>query len=84
MKVFVLQHECELDDDATDVKMIGVYGTEADALAAQERPSAAPGFRDHRDGFSIDRYELGQDHWTDGFVTVRSDGGDAHAQTAAA
>ena len=84
MKVYVLQHGCELDDDATDVKTIGVYGTAADALAAQERLSAAPGFRDHRDGFSVDAYELGQNHWTDGFVTIRSDGGDTRAQTAAA
>jgi hypothetical protein len=72
MKVYVLQHEHDLDGDATDVKMVGVYATEADALAAQERMSAAPGFRDHREGFSVDAYEVGQDHWQDGFQTKRS------------
>jgi hypothetical protein len=84
MRVYILQHEHELDDDATDTKMIGVYSTEADALAAQERLSAAPGFREYRDGFTVDAYELGHDHWKDGFVTSRSKGGEARARTAAA
>ncbi len=83
MKVYVLQHEHELDDDVTDVKMIGVYRSEADALAARQRLSAAPGFQDDPDGFSIDAYELGRDYWTDGFNTMPSDGGEARAKTAA-
>lgn len=83
MKVYILQHEHELDDVA-DVKMIGVYGTEAEALAARDRLSTAPGFSDQPDGFSVDAYELGQDHWTDGFSTMLSVGGDARAETAAA
>ncbi len=70
MKVYVLQHEHELDDDTTDVKMIGLYRSEAEARTAQQRLGSAPGFREHRDGFSIDAYELGQDHWTEGFETA--------------
>jgi hypothetical protein len=27
-----------------------------------------PGFCDHQDGFHIDEYLLGQDHWAEGFV----------------
>ncbi len=72
MKVYVLQHEHDLDG-SSDVKMIGVYRTERDAAEARNRLSKAPGFRDHPDGFSIDRYELGQDHWTDGYVSVPLD-----------
>jgi len=67
MHVYILQHERDLGDDASDVKLIGVYRSEADALAARDRLGAAPGFRDHRDGFSVDAYALGQDHWTEGF-----------------
>lgn len=67
--VFVLQHEYEWcgHDKA---KMIGVYATEADAQAAITRLREQPGFRDWPDGFTIDPYELGVDHWIEGFVTV--------------
>ena len=68
MKVYILQHEHEVGD-ASDAKLIGVYGTPFDAAAARDRLSTAPGFRDHRDGFSIDAYELGEDHWAEGFHT---------------
>ncbi len=73
MKVYVLQHEHELDDGSSDVKMIGGYGTEQDAVDACKRLSVAPGFRDHPDGFSIDAYELGEDHWSEGYVSAPSD-----------
>jgi hypothetical protein len=72
MKVYVLQHEHEHDDGSSDVKMIGVYPTERDAVKARERLSRAPGFRDCPDGFSIDPYEVGADHWTDGYTSVPS------------
>jgi hypothetical protein len=29
-----------------------------------------PGFRQHPKGFIIDAYEVGKDHWTEGYVTV--------------
>ena len=84
MRVYVLQHEHALGDEATDTKMIGVYAAEADALAARERLSAAPGFRDDPEGFSIDAYDLGRDHWSDGFVAVGGDSGVVRGKTQAA
>ena len=66
--VFVLQHEyewCSRDEE----KFIGVYATEDDAQAAINRLRDQPGFRDWPDGFSIDEYEIGADHWTEGFHT---------------
>jgi hypothetical protein len=84
MKVYVLQHEHELDDGSSDVKMIGVYRTEQDADAARKRLSAAPGFREHIDGFSIDAYELGQDHWAEGYVSVSSGSENKSKRTRAA
>ena len=82
MKVFVVQHEHERDGSA-DVKLIGVYATRAEADQARERLSAAEGFRDHPDGFSIDAYELGRDHWTSGFATVPGDAEDVGHRPAA-
>lgn len=69
--VFVLQHEYEWCG-REEVKMIGVYATEAEAQAAVERLRDQPGFRDWSDGFAIDEYTLGEDHWVEGFVTIVS------------
>jgi hypothetical protein len=69
--VFVLQHEhdwCGRDE----VKFIGVYAVHADAQAAIERLRDQPGFRDWPEGFTIDGYEVGVDHWSEGFATMVS------------
>ncbi len=47
-------------------KLIGVYATEKDADAARDRVKNAPGFIDKPEGF----FEIGKDHWTEGYVTV--------------
>jgi hypothetical protein len=68
--VYVVQHVHVLDEDEEDTKMIGVYETEQLAQAAVERLRLQPGFCDTPDGFHIGRYELNQDHWTEGYITV--------------
>lgn len=69
MHVFVVQHVHQLGEDREDVKLLGVYATAVSAHAAVERLSMQPGFRDAPEGFSVDRYEVGLDHWTEGYVT---------------
>lgn len=54
----------------TDDKLIGVYATRGDAERAQARAVLLNGFRDAPDGFVIDAYVLGEDHWETGYVTV--------------
>ena len=79
--VFVLQHLHLLNDDEEDVKMLGVYSTQENALAAVERFRRLPGFRDLpqmadagapgvSEGFYLDKYELDQDSWSEGYETV--------------
>ena len=41
------------------VKVIGIYSSEALA-----------GFVNRPDSFAIDRYEIDEDHWTRGFVSL--------------
>lgn len=67
--VYVLQHVHTIDEDTKDIKMIGVYSTEALAQAALTRVSVQPGFRDAVEGFSIDAYPIDKDHWTEGYVS---------------
>lgn len=67
--VFVVQHSREVTDQE-DVKMIGVYASRDDAEAAVGRMARQPGFREHPSGFTIDEYEIGKDHWAEGFVRL--------------
>lgn len=82
--VYVVQHLHEHDDGREDVKFIGVYESRASAKAAVARLSCQPGFCDwpeivdsnHADttsGFYIQEYEIGKDHWPEGYITVLDD-----------
>jgi hypothetical protein len=67
--VFLVQHVHELDDDREDVKLIGVYSSQAKAQAAVERLRDAPGFSAAQGGFHIEEYPLDKDHWTEGYIS---------------
>ena len=67
--VYLVSHEYE-QWGRDEIKLIGVYATQADAEAAVDRLRDQPGFRDWPNGFSINPYELGRDGWTGGFSTV--------------
>jgi len=67
-RAFLLQHVRFDDDDPPDVKVIGVYSSQAAAQAAIERLKDQPGFRDNPNSFTIDEYELDNDHSVEGFV----------------
>lgn len=70
MEVYLLWHAHDLDEEV-DVKLLGVYSSQQKAEGARLRASDQPGFRENPQGFHIDRYEVDQDWWTEGFVTVR-------------
>lgn len=67
---YLVQHERELDDGSSDVKMRGVFRAEEAARDAVAALRAQPDSRDHPDGFHVDAYELDRVHWADGFFTV--------------
>ena len=79
--VFMVQHSHRLSPDEDDVKMVGIYESRDAALASVKRLATQPGFcdfpkvidfdkDDDDQGFHVEEYELGRDHWPDGFVTV--------------
>lgn len=70
MDVFLLWHVNELPDGGEDAKLIGVYASIDDAERAKQRALTKPGFRDRPDGFEIARYALGEDCWSEGYVTL--------------
>jgi hypothetical protein len=68
--VFIVQHVREISPDVEKVKLIGVYSTEAAAMAAVARARALPGFAESKDGFHVGAHQLDKDNWTEGFVTM--------------
>jgi hypothetical protein len=66
--VFIVWHTHETESQV-DEKLIGVYATRNDADGAVDRLSCKPGFKDSSDGFEISEYVLGQDHWTEGYIS---------------
>jgi hypothetical protein len=76
--VFILYHLAEDASGDQDVKLIGVYKSEASATMAVNRLKSKPGFRNHPNivdhtsddgpGFNINKYLLDDDsNWTQGF-----------------
>ena len=69
--VYLLQHSYSLDEDIDIVKIIGVYETREKAKAVVKQYMNLPGFKEHGlESFYIDKYELNQRLWTEGFITV--------------
>ena len=67
--VFLVQHAYEQADGSDEVKLIGIYATRADAEAAVDRARQQPGFRDRPDDFHVAEYRVGEDHWTEGYIS---------------
>jgi hypothetical protein len=66
-RAFLVQHE---RSDDGHVKIVGIYSSPSKADAAIQRLRDQPGFRDFPDGFTVDAYELDEDHWAEGFVDL--------------
>jgi hypothetical protein len=67
---FILWHTHVHPAGDEDEKLIGVYATRNDAERAKDRAAKLPGFSANPDGFEIDEYVVGKDHWTEGFETA--------------
>jgi hypothetical protein len=79
--VFVVQHLHRLPDGTDDAKFIGVYKSRDSAEAAVKRLKTQPGFSefpiiidfetdDNDQGFHVEEYQLDQDHWAEGFISI--------------
>jgi hypothetical protein len=68
--VVILWHVHEINDGDEDSKLIGVYRSKEDAIAAIERLRGKPGFNQTVSGFQYETYKLNVDHWIDGFKEV--------------
>jgi hypothetical protein len=58
------------EEDGDDVKLLGVYSTESRAHDRIERARLTPGFSDEPDCFTVSRYVVDEDTWSEGFATI--------------
>jgi len=68
--VYLVQHTKNIEEEEEDVKIIGIYESEPLAKEGVPRLKKLPGFCDYPEGFYIDEYNLNQDNWTNGFITI--------------
>jgi hypothetical protein len=54
-------------EEGDDIKLLGIYSSQASVVSRVERARDVPGFRDQPDSFHIDRYVLDRDEWSTGF-----------------
>lgn len=66
--VFILWH-CHKTEGSDNEKLLGVYKTHQDAEAAIDRLKGKSGFKDAVEGFEVHEYVLGEDNWTEGYVS---------------
>ncbi len=69
---YPLWHVPEGDEHKEQAKLIGIYASASDAQAAIERLRSQPGFIDYPEGFEFEPYQVGKDHWTEGFGFVEN------------
>ena len=69
--VYLLHHAYADAAGCDEVKLVGVYSSDAAAKAAVDRLRKQPGFRDRPSDFHVEAYELDKDHWTEGYVSGR-------------
>lgn len=58
------------EEDGDDVKLLGVFESPEAAQARIDRARQQPGFNDEPDCFMVDPYTVGEDTWSDGFVSI--------------
>jgi len=68
--VFLVWHMQEFPDGSESNKLVGVYESRSAAEEAIGRVGIQPGFAETPEGFLIDEYELGKDHWAEGFIRI--------------
>lgn len=67
MNVFLLYHTATYSETEEDVKLIGVFSSQALAERAMEEKKNERGFRDHPHGFLVDELTVDRLQWSEGF-----------------
>lgn len=61
--------EISVDENEDDVKIIGIFSSQDKANTAINQLKGKPGFRDEPNCFMIDKYEVDEIKWEEGYET---------------
>ena len=65
--VYLLQHSYEIETGCDETKILGILSSQQMAEEAVEVYRQLPGFRDRKEDFYIDKYEVNKRYWVDGY-----------------
>ena len=65
--VYLLQHSYEIETGCDETKILGIFSSQQMAEEAVEVYRQLPGFRDRKEDFYIDKYEVDKRYWVDGY-----------------
>lgn len=68
-KVYLVTHFKEDSESIDGFKIVGIFSTEEKAEAVIKELSQAPGFSEHKEGFSVGPYEVNRNNWEGGFLS---------------
>ena len=63
----LLQHSYELEKGCDETKVLGIFSSRQMAEEAVGSYRQLPGFRDKKEDFYIDKYEVNKKYWGDGY-----------------
>jgi len=66
--VYIVEHSYEYND-CEEAKLIGVFSTEKKAKEVVDIYKKLPGFKDFKNNFFINNYQLDSPEWKEGFVS---------------
>ena len=69
--VYLLQHVAQEGTDDEDLKILGVFSNRKNGERAIERFKKLLGFKRFPKSFYLERYQLNQVEWAEGFITMR-------------
>lgn len=72
-QVYILWHHYPDDPDDDNAKLLGVYSSEVAAQRIEKKYKLLPGFSRGEGQFTIDAYEIDEDHWNEGFFKSGED-----------
>jgi len=69
--VYIVHHTHVISAENEDVKLIGAFSSKENASRVIKRYKQLPGFREAKKGFYIDKYQIDEECWSEGYFTTQ-------------
>lgn len=69
--VYIVHHTHVISEENEDIKLIGAFSSKENAIKVTEKYKQLPGFREAPKGFDIDKYQIDEEYWSEGYFTTQ-------------